>query len=76
MISWSAVASTGAVVTSVAVAEDSALASVYPVGSADTSTVAPFAVPSYVKVPPVVVTTISVSFSVTVSFPIVSDTIL
>ena len=72
--SLSASAVTASVVTSVAVASDSAVCSVYPSGSSLTSTVAPCGCPSYVNVPPVVVTTISSSVSLTTSLP--SDTSL
>ena len=69
------VAVTAFVVTSVAVALDVAVSSVYPFGSVLTATVAPWAVPSYVNVPPVVVTVISSAYSVTVNVPKLSVTV-
>ena len=60
--------------TWVAVSFDVAVSRVYPVGSVLTDTVAPWASPSYMNVPPVVVTTISPAYSVTSSLPKSSST--
>ena len=61
--------------TWVAVSSDVAVSSVYPLGRVLTDTVAPWASPLYVNSPPVVVTTISPAYSVTVNVPIDSFTV-
>ena len=62
--------------TSLTLSFETAFDSVYPSGRFDTATDAPCDCPSYVKVPPVVVTVITALLSVTVSVPIFSAAIL